>query len=68
MERSIIAMLARTADGALLADEEGIVVLWNKAAERLLGFRADDVLGRLCHQVMRGETLAGRPYYGEAIS
>jgi len=49
------------ADGALLADEQGTVVLWNKAAERLLGFRADDVLGRPCRQVMRGETLAGRP-------
>lgn len=38
MERSIIAMLARTAAGAMLADEHGNVVLWNKAAERLLGF------------------------------
>lgn len=38
MERSIIAMLARTTDGAMLADEQGTVVLWNKAAERLLGF------------------------------
>ena len=47
MERSIIiAMLARTADGALLADKQGNVVLWNGAAERLLGFRAQDVIGR----------------------
>ena len=61
MERSIVAMLARTADGALLADEQGIVVFWTKAAERLLGFRADDALGRPYQQVMQGETLAGRP-------
>ncbi|MEK7761835.1 MAG: PAS domain-containing protein, partial [Nitrospirota bacterium] len=61
MERSIRTMLTRTADGAMLADEQGIVVLWNKAAERLLGFRADDVLGRPCHEVMRGETLSGHP-------
>ena len=46
MERSIIAMLARTAAGAMLADEHGNVVLWNKAAEHLLGFLAQDVIGR----------------------
>ena len=62
MERSIIAMLDRTADGAMLANETGRVVLWNKAAERLLGFRARDVIGRPCHEVMRGETLSGHPF------
>ena len=62
MERSITTMLSRTADGAMLADEQGTVVLWNKAAERLLGFRADDVLGRPCYEVMRGETLSGHPF------
>jgi PAS domain S-box-containing protein len=62
MERSIMTMLSRTADGAMLADETGRVVLWNKAAERLLGFRAADVIGRPCHDVMRGETLSGHPF------
>ena len=62
MERSIITMLAGTADGAMFADEEGTVVLWNRAAERLLGFRAAEVSGRPCHEVLRGETLSGRPF------
>ncbi len=62
MEHSILAMLDRTADGAMLADEQGTVALWNKAAERLLGFRADDVLGRPCYEVMRGEILSGHPF------
>lgn len=62
MERSVITILSRTADGAMLADEQGIVVYWNKAAERLLGFSKADVVGRPCHEVMRGETLAGQPF------
>jgi PAS domain-containing protein len=33
-----------TAEGTILADEQGTVVLWKKAAERLLRFRANDVL------------------------
>lgn len=62
MERLIMTMLAGTADGAMLADEQGKVVFWNKAAERLLGFRAGEVLGRPCHEVMRGETTSGHPF------
>ncbi len=53
MERFIIAMLT---------DEQGTVVLWNKAAERLLGFRAGEVVGRPCHEVIRGVTLSGQPF------
>lgn len=68
MDRSIATMLSRTADGALLADEQGTVVLWNKAAERLLGFRASEVLGRPCHDVMRGETLSGQPFCSPACA
>jgi len=53
-------MLAGAADGAMLV-QDGTVVFWNKAAERLLGYRADEVVGRPCHDVMRGETLGGHP-------
>ena len=57
--KQLIATLAGTADGALLMDQDGKVVFWNGAAERLLGFRADEILGRPCHEVMRGKTLGG---------
>lgn len=62
MERSIMTMLAGTADGAMLADEQGKVILWNKAAARLLGFHVSEVLGRPGHEVMRGETTGGHPF------
>jgi PAS domain S-box-containing protein len=68
MERSVATMLERTAEGAMLADERGTVVLWNKAAERLLGFRAAEVLGRPCHEVMRGVTLSGHPFCSPACA
>lgn len=59
--KQLAAMLAGTADGAMLVDLEGKVVYWNRAAERLLGFRAEEVVGRPCHDVLRGETLGGHP-------
>jgi PAS domain S-box-containing protein len=59
--KQLTAMLERTADGAMVVDQEGKIVLWNRAAERLLGFRATEVVGRFCRDVLRGETLSGRP-------
>ena len=44
--KQISDMLQRTADGAMLLNEDGTVILWNKATERLLGFLAQDVIGR----------------------
>ena len=44
--KQISDMLQRTADGAMLVNEDGTVILWNKAAERLLEFLAQDVIGR----------------------
>ncbi len=57
--KQIVDMLARTLDGAMLVDEEGKVVVWNKAAERLLGFRAREVVGRQCRDVLHGQALGG---------
>lgn len=35
-------------------DMDQRIVFWNKAAERILGHRRDEVLGKPCHQVLRG--------------
>jgi PAS domain-containing protein len=43
--KQISDMLQRTAGGAMLVNEDGTVILWKKAAERLLGFLAQDVIG-----------------------
>ncbi len=43
----------------MVVDQEGKIVLWNRAARRLLGFQAQEVVGRPCCEVIRGETLSG---------
>ena len=41
------AALARDAgDGIVIADAAGAIVFWNKAAERIFGYREDEALGR----------------------
>ncbi|HAW52956.1 MAG TPA: hypothetical protein DCX54_11615 [Flavobacteriales bacterium] len=42
------------ADGAFVIDDKLRIVFWNKAAEKILGFKNEDVVGKLCYQLLRG--------------
>ncbi len=53
-ENLLFDALARAGDGALVANSDGRIVLWNHAAERLLGWSAADVIGRTCCEVFDG--------------
>jgi PAS domain S-box-containing protein len=47
-------MLMHTDDGAVAVDGTGRILLWNRAAERILGYRAREVSGRTCCEVFGG--------------
>jgi len=55
----ILELLGNTADGAFATDAEGRIVYWNPAARKILGWRANEVLGRHCCDVLRGISPAG---------
>jgi PAS domain S-box-containing protein len=57
-----------TADGVLAIDRQQRIVRWNDAAERLLGFKAEEMLGRQCHEVMAGRDESGRLVCDEKCS
>jgi PAS domain S-box-containing protein len=48
-----------TADAAFAIDQTGVIVAWNEAAERLFGLRSGEVIGRPCHEIVRGSDEAG---------
>ena len=48
------ATLDRAGDGAFVLGADGRIALWNRAAERILGYTARDVLGRPCCDVFVG--------------
>lgn len=58
-------IVAGTADAVVGTDEEGRVVIWNKAAERLLGYGAGEVLGKPCHDVLCGLDSFGNRFCDE---
>jgi PAS domain S-box-containing protein len=49
-----LGVLEGSSDAVVATDAQGRVVVWNRAAEKLLGYRADEVLGRPCYDVLDG--------------
>jgi len=52
----------QTADGVWAVDMDQRIVLWNRAAEDLLGYAPEQAIGRLCYQLLGGRDPAGRPF------
>ena len=46
--------LARTGDGAFVIGADGRIVLWNRAAEKIMGLTARETIGRPCCEVFVG--------------
>jgi PAS domain S-box-containing protein len=46
--------LARAGDGVFVIGQDGKVVLWNRAAERILGHSAREAVGRPCAEIFGG--------------
>jgi len=52
--RNLEEILAETSEGAFVVDTGGFIVLWNRAAERLLGWSAREVIGLACWEALAG--------------
>ena len=52
-------IVAGSAEAAFATDEQGRIVIWNKAAESLLGYPAARVLGKPCHEILCGHDVFG---------
>ena len=57
----IFRSLEDAADGVFIVDSDLHIQLWNNAAEEILGFGKDDVLGQLCYQILQGMNEEGEP-------
>lgn len=52
LEAELFALLEHTADAAYVVTEDGEIRSWNRAAERLFGYPASEVLGRHIEDVL----------------
>ena len=51
----------RSDDGLFVADEHQRIVAWSPSAEAALGYRAEDVIGRPCYEVVAGKDIRSHP-------
>jgi PAS domain S-box-containing protein len=58
--KRLFQSLSRTGDGAFIIDGHHRIIFWNQAAERLLGYTAEEVVGRLCYEILGGRDEQGR--------
>jgi PAS domain S-box-containing protein len=70
---SLFQALANSADGAFVIDEDQRVIYWNQAAQDLLGYASDEVVGQACHEILggqgdRGQTICRHNCYVAAIA
>jgi PAS domain S-box-containing protein len=61
LEAEVFALLERTADAAYSVTDAGEIRSWNAGAERLFGYRADEVLGRDINEVLDARDDLGTP-------
>ncbi len=52
-------LLDRAADGAYIVDEDQRIAAWNKSAEKILGFKAQEIVGTNCFAILAGHTDGG---------
>jgi PAS domain S-box-containing protein len=50
----LVRAFARAGDGVFAVAGDGRIISWNRAAEKILGYRERDVVGRLCCDVLAG--------------
>jgi len=67
-EAALLDVLARADAPALATDEQGHLIFWNHAAERVLGRSAGQVMGRRCYDVLAGRDVFGNRYCTESCA
>ena len=55
-------LASSTAEAAFEVDNSGRIVIWNRAAERLLGYSAGQAIGKPCFELLCGRDIFGNRY------
>ncbi len=58
--KDLLSVFETTEDGAFAVDDDERIVFWNRAAERILGHRAADAIGKKCYDVIAGGEVCGQ--------
>ena len=54
------SILENLPDGLFIVDNNRVITFWNKAAEKMLGYRAEEIIGKTCDYFKSPTCLAAR--------
>ena len=60
--KELLRIFESTADGVHVVDGEQRIIFWNSAAAKVLGYEAEELLGRYCYDVIAGGDYEGHPF------
>lgn len=64
----LLATLSESPDPVFVTDRHNRIVFWNRSAQRLLGYSAEEVVGFHCAGVLHGTDLYGNRYCSETCA
>jgi PAS domain S-box-containing protein len=59
---ALLRLLASGADGVYAVDDEQRIVYWSPSAEKILGHKASEAVGKFCYEFMLGEDYDRQPF------
>jgi len=62
LETEVLALISATSEGMFANDENGRILIWNQAAEAILGYSPAEVLGKACYDIVSGREFSGIPF------
>ena len=68
LENELFAFLEGTTDAAFSVNQQGEILSWNVAAQRLFGYSSSEVLGKSCSQILHGRGVLGTKVCQEGCS
>jgi len=54
-EKKFKSISTAAQDAIIMIDQQGCITFWNQAAERMLGYTQNEILGRACHELLAPE-------------
>ncbi|MFQ5780037.1 MAG: LuxR C-terminal-related transcriptional regulator [Nitrospiria bacterium] len=66
--KAVLKLVSKTADGMFAIDSNGEILAWNPSASKILGYRAKEVIGKPCYEILSARDPSGNLFCFEGCA